>query len=114
MTPASSLDFDRAFQALADPYRRSFVERLSRGPASVSELAAPADVGLPAVLKHLRILEEGGIVVSDKVGRVRTFRMRPDGLQLMDRWIAQRQAEMNQAFDRLAALMAEMPEEENH
>ncbi|SEQ31529.1 transcriptional regulator, ArsR family [Devosia sp. YR412] len=113
MTPASSVDFDRAFQALADPYRRSFIERLSRGPASVTELAAPADVGLPAVLKHLRILEEGGIVVSDKVGRVRTFRMRPDGLQLMDRWIAQRQAEMNRAFDRLAALMAEMPEEEN-
>lgn len=113
MTRASSVDFDRAFQALADPYRRSFVERLSRGPASVTELAAPADVGLPAVLKHLRILEDGGIVVSEKVGRVRTFRMRPDGLQLIDRWIAQRQAEMNQAFDRLAALMVDLPDEEN-
>lgn len=114
MTPASSVDFDRAFQALADPYRRSFVERLSRGPASVTELAAPADVGLPAVLKHLRILEDGGIVVSEKVGRVRTFRMRPDGLQLVDRWIGQRQVEMNQAFDRLAALMVDLPDEENH
>lgn len=111
MTPASSMDFDRAFQALADPYRRSFVERLSRGPASVTELAAPAEVGLPAVLKHLRILEEGGIVISEKVGRVRTFRMRPDGLQLVDGWIAQRQAELNTAFDRLAALMVAMPED---
>lgn len=114
MTPASAVEFDRAFQALSDPYRRGFIERLSRGPASVTELAAPVDVGLPAVLKHLRILEDGGIVVSEKVGRVRTFRMRADGLQLVDRWIAQRQAEMNAAFDRLAILMAEMPDEENH
>ena len=112
MMPGGSMDFDRAFQALADPYRRRFIERLARGPASVTELAAPAEVGLPEVLKHLRILEEGGIVISDKVGRVRTYRMRPDGLQLVDRWIAQRQAEMNAAFDRLAELMLDSPEEE--
>lgn len=113
MNAALSVDSDRAFQALADPYRRGFIERLSRGPASVSELAAPASVGLPAVLKHLRILEEGGIVISEKIGRTRTFRMRPDGLQLVDRWIAQRQSEMSAAFDRLATLMAEMPDEEH-
>ncbi|WEK06861.1 MAG: metalloregulator ArsR/SmtB family transcription factor [Candidatus Devosia phytovorans] len=103
--------FDRLFQALADPYRRGFVERLARGPASVSELAAPAKVGLPAVLKHLRILEEGGIVVSVKHGRIRTYRMQADGLAAINAWIAQRQAEMNRAFDRLEALMAEVPEE---
>lgn len=103
--------FDRVFAALADPYRRSFVERLAKGPATVSALAEPADVGLPAVLKHLRILEEGGIVVSEKKGRVRTYRMRKDAFRTINDWIEQRQAEMHVAFDRLEVLMAEMPEE---
>jgi DNA-binding transcriptional ArsR family regulator len=104
--------FDRLFQSLADPYRRSFIERLARAPASVKELAAPADVGLPAVLKHLRILEEGGIVVSEKVGRVRTYRMRKDAFQAISGWIEKRQTDMNAAFDRLASLMEEVPEED--
>lgn len=107
-------NIDRLFQALADPYRRGFIERLSRGPASVKELATPAQVQLPAVLKHLRVLEEGGIVVSEKVGRVRTYRMRRDALSAMSDWIEQRQREMNAAFDRLADLMAATPEEEDH
>lgn len=111
MPAESQLQFDRVFHALADPYRRQFVEQLAKGPSTVSELAAPADVGLPAVLKHLRILEEGGIVISEKVGRVRTYRMQSDGFALINQWIEQRQAEMNQAFDRLAVLMAELPEE---
>jgi DNA-binding transcriptional ArsR family regulator len=111
----TSLDrFDRMFQALADPYRREFVERLARGPATVTELAAPAIVGLPAVLKHLRILEEGGIVVSHKVGRVRTYRMREAAFSGINDWIAEREAEMHAAFDRLATLMAEIPEEKDH
>jgi len=105
---------DRLFQALADPYRRGFIEQLAKGPASVKELAASADVQLPAVLKHLRILEEGGIVVSEKVGRVRTFRMRENAFRAMTAWIDQRQRDMNAAFDRLAALMAETPEEKDH
>lgn len=106
--------FDRMFQALADPYRRGFVEQLARGPASVKQLAAPAEVGLPAVLKHLRILEEGGIVVSEKIGRVRTYRMREQAFGAINGWIEQRQSEMNAAFDRLAVLMAEIPEEKDH
>ena len=106
--------FDRIFQALADPYRRSFVEQLSKHPASVSELAASADVGLPAVLKHLRILEDGGIVVSSKVGRVRTYRMHKDAFEDINTWIEQRQVQMNAAFDRLTSLMAELPEEKDH
>lgn len=112
MTASQSLD--RLFQVMADPYRRSFVERLCKGPASVKELAGPADVQLPAVLKHLNILEEGGIVVSEKVGRVRTYRMRPDAFSLFSDWIDLRQQEMNRAFDRLAELMAEVPEEKDH
>lgn len=114
MTDQQSAQFDRMFQALADPYRRGFIEQLARGPASVKELAAPADVQLPAVLKHLQVLEAGGIVVSEKAGRVRTYRMRPDAFRTINGWIAQRQAEMNAAFDRLAALMAEVPERKDH
>ncbi len=114
MTDRRSEHFDRLFQSLADPYRRGFVEQLAKGPASVKELAARADVQLPAVLKHLRVLEEGGIVVSEKTGRVRTYRMRPDAFKAINRWIEQRQAEMSAAFDRLAALMAEVPEQKDH
>lgn len=107
-----SPSFERVFQALADPYRRRFVEQLAKGPASVNELAAPEKIGLPAVLKHLRVLEDGGIVVSEKVGRVRTYRMRKDAFEAVNRWIEQRQAEMNSAFDRLEVLMAQVPEHE--
>ena len=107
-------NLDRLFQVLADPYRRGFVERLCRGPASVTELAAPADVQLPAVLKHLRILEDGGIVVSEKSGRTRTYRMRQDAFLNLSSWIDLRRQEMHAAFDRLADLMAEIPEEKDH
>lgn len=106
--------FDRLFQALADPYRRRFIKQLARGPASVKALAEPAEIQLPAVLKHLRVLEECGVVVSEKIGRVRTYRMRPDAFRDINHWIEQREAEMNAAFDRLAALMTEITEEKDH
>jgi predicted transcriptional regulator len=112
MTAASNLD--RLFQVMADPYRRSFVERLCRGPASVKELAGPTDVQLPAVLKHLKILEDGGIVVSTKTGRIRTYSMRQDAFLELSNWVQVRQQEMHLAFDRLADLMAEIPEEKDH
>ena len=107
-------NLDRLFQVMADPYRRSFVERLCKGPASVKELAAPTDVQLPAVLKHLKVLEDGGIVVSEKTGRTRTFRMRREAFTLLADWVDQRQREMNAAFDRLAELMSEVPEQKDH
>ncbi len=109
MTPAA---FDELFHALADPYRRGMIERLARGPASVTELAEPVALGLPAVLKHLRVLEEGGIVVSTKAGRVRTYRMQTGAFDAINSWIAERESAMHAAFDRLAAAMAELPEEE--
>ena len=84
--------FDRQFHALADPYRRRMVERLARGPASVKELAAPIAIGLPSALKHLKVLEEGGIVLSKKTGRVRTFGMRPHALKSIGEWVKQREA----------------------
>lgn len=103
---------DRLFLALADPGRRGMVEQLSRGPASVKELAQPARMRLPSALKHLRVLEEGGIVVSRKVGRIRTYAMRAEALAPMKAWMREREAALNAAFDRLAQAIADMPEED--
>jgi DNA-binding transcriptional ArsR family regulator len=75
---------DRTFTALADPTRRAIVARLCRGEAPVSELAAPFDIGLPTLLKHIRVLEEGGLVKSRKAGRVRTCTLAPDALRGAD------------------------------
>lgn len=108
--PASQ-QLDHMFHALADPYRRGMVERLSRGPASVKQLAGPMDMALPSAVKHLRVLEDGGIVVSKKVGRIRTYTMRPQALASIGKWVKQRETAMNQAFDRLAQAMAEFPED---
>lgn len=94
---------DRVLLALADPMRRAMVERLSRGPASVTELAAPASMRLPSAVKHLKVLEDGGIVLSRKVGRTRTYRIKPDAFEALNRWVRLREASMNAAFDRLAA-----------
>lgn len=108
----NSRQFDRLFHALADSHRRHMVERLARGPASVKELAVPIDIGLPSVLKHLKVLEEGGIVLSEKRGRVRTYRMRPQALRSIGQWVRQREAAINKAFDRLAQAMRDSPEKD--
>lgn len=92
---------DRAFQALADPTRRAMVERLTRGPASVSELKRPLEMSLPAVMQHLGVLETSGLVVSEKAGRVRTCRINPPALAEAERWIADRRIEWERRFDRL-------------
>src|ERR1700684_1190912 len=83
-------DVDLLFHALADPSRRAMVERLSRGPASVSELAKPLAMSLPAVVQHLQVLEESGIVRSTKIGRVRTCRLEPEALRTAEQWISER------------------------
>lgn len=105
--------FDRLFHALADPYRRSMVERLASGPATVSELAEPIHIALPSALKHLKVLEDGGIVLSEKTGRVRTFRIRPDALNSVAQWVRQRETQMNKAFDRLVEAMTRSAEKED-
>lgn len=104
---------DRMFTALADAGRRGMVERLSLGPATVKELAGPANMRLPSALKHLRVLEDGGIVASRKVGRTRTYTMQPAAFAAMDDWVRKRQTAMNQAFDRLVEAMKDMPEEQD-
>lgn len=95
------------FQALADPTRRSVVARLSRGAASVSELARPLDMSLPAVVQHLQVLEASGLVRSEKVGRVRTCRIEPGALRMAQEWIAGRRARWERRLDRLGAYRAE-------
>jgi DNA-binding transcriptional ArsR family regulator len=92
---------DRVFQALADPTRRTIVERLTRGPASVSELAKPLDMTLPAVVQHLAVLEDSGLVASEKVGRVRTCRIEPTALRTAERWLGDRRTMWERHLDRL-------------
>ena len=104
---------DRTFQALGDPTRRAIVERLADGPASVSELAAPLPMSLPAVMLHLKVLEESGLVKSEKVGRVRTCRIEPQMLSQAERWISERRQMWERNLDRLGAFLEETkPEHE--
>lgn len=104
---------DSMFQALADPTRRAMVERLSRSPASVSELARPLPMSLPAVVQHLSVLEQAGIVKTEKVGRVRTCRIEPARLSMAEQWIHERRTEWEKKLDRLGAyLNATKPEDE--
>ena len=87
------------------------IERLSRGPASVSELAKPLAMSLAAVVQHLHVLEASGIVASEKTGRVRTCRIEPDVLSLAEQWINERRAGWERRLDRLGAYLAENPED---
>lgn len=98
---------DLVFQALADPTRRFLIERLSRGPASVSELAEPLSMSLPAVVQHLQVLETSGIVRSEKVGRVRTCRMQEGALRSAEHWINERRSTWERRLDRLGEFLAE-------
>jgi DNA-binding transcriptional ArsR family regulator len=92
---------DLTFQALADPTRRAILARLSLGPASVSELARPLTMSLPAVMLHLSVLETSGLLRSKKAGRVRICRIEPRALDLAEQWISHRRSEWEQRLDRL-------------
>ncbi len=98
---------DRVFHALSDPSRRAMVDRLARGPASVSELAAPFDMTLAAVAQHLRVLEDSGVVRTEKVGRVRTCHIVPATLTTAEQWISKRKAQWERHLDRLGEVLAE-------
>lgn len=93
---------DAAFHALADTTRRAVLSRLARGPATVSELAAPFEMGLPSFLKHLRILEEDGLIFTEKQGRVRTCRVNAKRLALAEGWLARQRRAWEAQADRLA------------
>jgi DNA-binding transcriptional ArsR family regulator len=97
----------RVFHALGDPTRRTILEKLSAGPVSVSHLAVPLEMSLAAVVQHLQILEESGLVRTEKTGRVRTCRIDPAGLAVAEQWIAERRPLWDKQLDRLGDLLAE-------
>jgi DNA-binding transcriptional ArsR family regulator len=103
---------DRTFHALSDPSRRVIVERLSRGPASVSELAEPLAMSLSAVVQHLQVLSDSGLVRSEKIGRVRTCSLDPVALRTAEQWIHERQALWSTRLDRLGDVLAEQQRNE--
>lgn len=107
---AAGQDLDRVFQALSDGTRRALVERLAAGPASVSTLAAPLPMSLPAVTQHLGVLEQAGLVESHKLGRVRTYQLVPDAVRPALRWLDRHRLPAEQRLDRLAALVERPPD----
>ena len=109
--PRKNINVDRVFHALGDPTRRAIVERLSEGPISVSRLAKPLAITLAAVVQHLQILEESGLVHSEKAGRVRTCHIEPAGLSVAEQWIEDRRSIWERRFDRLGELLAESDED---
>jgi DNA-binding transcriptional ArsR family regulator len=108
-----SPQLNRIFLALADPNRRAMVERLSNGPATAKQLAEPVGMRLPSAVKHLKVIEDGGVVVSRKVGRTRTYSMQPSAFRPVSDWMREREAAMNVAFDRLVQAMKDFREEHN-
>lgn len=111
MVNQSAVDLDRVFRALGDPSRRAMLERLSRGPATVSELAVPHEMSLAAIVQHLQLLEECGLIRTEKIGRVRTCTLEPKTLRAAERWVTERRTLWERRFDRLAELVEE-PEPE--
>ena len=108
-----SNDLDRLFHALADPARRAIVERLSRGPAPVSELARPLPMSLPSAMQHLGVLEAAGLVRSEKVGRVRTCAIEPQALSEAEQWINARRIVWQHRLDRLGEYLKTLENEGN-
>jgi DNA-binding transcriptional ArsR family regulator len=104
---------DKTFAALSDPTRRVLVERLVQGPATVSELARPLPMSLPAAMLHLKVLEESGLVTSQKVGRVRTCRIDPKMLARAEQWVADRRRMWERSLDRLGAWLDETKPEDD-
>jgi DNA-binding transcriptional ArsR family regulator len=99
-------DVDAVLRALADPTRRAVVERLATSPAVVSELAAPFSMALPSLMQHLRVLEDAGVVTSEKHGRVRTVSLRPGALDALHLWLGQQRTPAESQADRLAVHLA--------
>ena len=101
---------DRVFRALSDSTRRQVVERLGRGPASVSELAGGFDMALPSFVEHLRVLEGSGLVRSRKAGRVRTYRLAPRRLQIAEEWLVRQRSLWERRLDQFDAYVTQLNE----
>ena len=109
--PSAEPPVEAVFHALSDANRRAMIDRLLDGPASVSELAQPLSISLPAVVQHLHVLEHSGVVRSHKVGRVRTCEIEPQALSAAERWIGERRASWEERLDRLGEFLAEQTDE---
>lgn len=105
--PNQRASVDRVFHALGDPTRRAILERVSQGPVSVSSLAKPLRITVAATVQHVQVLEKSGLVHTTKIGRVRTCRMEPKGLSVVEQWINERRSLWERRFDRLGDLLAE-------
>jgi DNA-binding transcriptional ArsR family regulator len=105
--PSPNTNIDRIFHALGDPTRRAIVETLSQGPLSVSRLATPLGITLTAVAQHLQVLEESGLVHTEKLGRVRTCRIERAGFSALEQWIRDQRSLWERRLDRLGDLLAE-------
>jgi len=105
-------ELDAMFHALADSSRRGMVERLSRGPASVSELAAPLAMSLPAVVQHLQVLEASGLVTTRKIGRVRTCTLDTAAMSLAEQWINDRRTGWLRRLDRLGDFLEQAKDDD--
>ena len=103
-----STDLDRAFSALADPTRRAIVSRLCEGPRTVSELSEPFEIALPSLLKHVRVLEQSGLISSEKSGRIRTCRVERHALQATEAWLHRHVSAWENRLDRLEAHVERM------
>jgi DNA-binding transcriptional ArsR family regulator len=110
--PRPKVNIDRVFHALGDPTRRAILDKLSEGPLSVSRLATPLDITLTAVVQHLQVLEESGLVHTEKVGRVRTCRIETAGFSVLEQWIRDHRSMWERRLDRLGDLLAESDEGE--
>jgi DNA-binding transcriptional ArsR family regulator len=106
------IDIDRLFHALGDPTRRAILDRLSEGPLSVSRLAMPLEITVTAVAQHLQVLEESGLVHTEKVGRVRTCRIETAGFSALERWVRDHRSIWERRLDRLDDLLAGPDDEE--
>jgi DNA-binding transcriptional ArsR family regulator len=104
---AQKASVDRVFHALGDPTRRAILERVSEGPVSVSSLAQPLRITVAAAVQHVQVLEKSGLVHTTKVGRVRTCRMEPKGLSVVEQWINARRSLWEKRFDRLGELLSD-------
>ena len=109
---ASAAQLDRVYRALSDPTRRAVVDRLTEGPAAVSELAGPFDMALPSFLQHLGVLENCGLVQSRKKGRVRTYRLMPQPLKEAEDWMEERRRRWERRLDRLDSYLDTLKEQE--
>jgi len=108
-----SASLNNVFHALADPTRRSVIARLGRGPASIKELAEPFGLGLPSFLKHIKVLESNGLIASEKVGRVRTCKLRRENLAAAEKWFGEQRAAWESRYENLDILLTSLKDEDD-